>query len=55
MKVDEQFLKNLDLICQTKPGIKTRTAAIHYCVDVVMLGVGKPEKKKAEGENSRGS
>jgi hypothetical protein len=41
MKVDEQFLKDLDKICETKPGIRTRTAAVHYCIDVVMMGIGK--------------
>lgn len=46
MKVDEQFIKDLDLICETKPGIKTRTAAVHYCIDVVMMGIGARSNEK---------
>lgn len=48
MKVDEQFIKDLDLICETKPGIKTRTAAVHYCIDVVMMGIGARSNEKTK-------
>jgi hypothetical protein len=39
MKVDEQFLEDLEMICAKKPGIRTKTAAVHYCVDIVMEGI----------------
>lgn len=48
IRVKEDFLENLDIICATKPGIRNRTDAIHYCVDVVMMGIGKTEKKEEQ-------
>lgn len=50
MKVNEQFLKNLDTICLKKAGISTRSAAINYCVDVVMMEIEKEEEEKKKGK-----
>jgi hypothetical protein len=46
IRVNEKFIENLDLIREKKPGIRTRTDAIHYCLDVVMMEI---EKEKLTG------
>lgn len=49
MRVNDDFLESLDLIRAIKPGIKTRAAAIEYCVDMVMMGMEQGVKEgKAE-------
>ena len=46
IRVDDDFLEQLDNICRTQAGIRTRAAAIYFCVETISKR--KQEEKKEE-------
>lgn len=43
MRASEKMVKGLDLIISRKPGIRTRAAAIEFCVETILMEIEKED------------